>query len=175
VAVSCTGLSQPVHGTATYTCDDTRGRVMQFWPPDDEHMCSKHVEVWNKLTVKKKICVSSWLITEINILRCSTVSKTSKCRRLLIIIDVFYCICTFCWSIKDIIYYLQKLKKKNRKYATCIVACLYLTRLQIFVQINCVFLALYNHVLFQCKYYNCCVFFLADNNKPGDISILDFR
>ena len=28
----------------TYTCDDTRGCVMQFWPPDDEHMCSKHVE-----------------------------------------------------------------------------------------------------------------------------------
>jgi len=21
--------------------------VMQFWPPDDEHMCSKHVETWN--------------------------------------------------------------------------------------------------------------------------------
>ena len=29
-------------------CDDTRGCVMQFWPPDDEHMCSKHVEAWNK-------------------------------------------------------------------------------------------------------------------------------
>jgi len=28
----------------TYRCDDTRGCVMQFWPPDDEHMCSKHVE-----------------------------------------------------------------------------------------------------------------------------------
>ena len=23
---------------------DTRGCVMQFLPPDDEHMCSKHVE-----------------------------------------------------------------------------------------------------------------------------------
>ena len=21
---------------------------MQFWPPDDEHMCSKHVEAWNE-------------------------------------------------------------------------------------------------------------------------------
>jgi len=31
-----------------YRCDDTKGRVMQFWPPDDEHMCSKHVEAWNK-------------------------------------------------------------------------------------------------------------------------------
>ena len=38
---------------------------MQFWPPDDEHMCSKHVEAWNKLTVKQKFCASSWLITEI--------------------------------------------------------------------------------------------------------------
>jgi len=37
-------LSQPVHETATYRCDDTRGCVMQFLPPDDEHMCSKHVE-----------------------------------------------------------------------------------------------------------------------------------
>jgi len=32
----------------TYRCDDTRGCVMQFWPPDDEHMCSKHVAAWNK-------------------------------------------------------------------------------------------------------------------------------
>jgi len=22
--------------------------ILQFWPPDDEHMCSKHVEEWNK-------------------------------------------------------------------------------------------------------------------------------
>jgi len=43
---------RPVHGTATYRCDDTRGSVMQFWPPDDEHICSKHVEAWNKLIVK---------------------------------------------------------------------------------------------------------------------------
>jgi len=32
----------------TYSCDDTRGCVMQFWPPDDEQMCSKRVEAWNK-------------------------------------------------------------------------------------------------------------------------------
>ena len=38
------GLSQPVCGTATYRCDDTRGCIVQFWPPDDEHVCSKHVE-----------------------------------------------------------------------------------------------------------------------------------
>jgi len=57
-------------------CDDTRGCVMQFWPPDDEHISSKHVKSRNK-TLWKKICASSWLNTEINILRC-TVSKTSK-------------------------------------------------------------------------------------------------
>jgi len=39
--------------------------------------CSKHVEAWNKLIVKQKFCVSSWLITKTNILRCA-VSKTSK-------------------------------------------------------------------------------------------------
>jgi len=22
----------------TYRCDDTRGYIIQFWPPDDEHM-----------------------------------------------------------------------------------------------------------------------------------------
>jgi hypothetical protein len=31
-------LSQPVHGMATYTCDDTRGCIIQFRPHDDEHM-----------------------------------------------------------------------------------------------------------------------------------------
>jgi len=36
-------------------------------PPDDEHMCSKHVEAWNKLIVKQKFCASSWLINEIRI------------------------------------------------------------------------------------------------------------
>jgi len=30
-------------------------------------MCSKHVEAWNKLIVKQKFCVSSWLIIEINV------------------------------------------------------------------------------------------------------------
>jgi len=42
-----------------------------------EHTCSKHVEAWNSLIVKQKFCASSWLITEIDILRC-TVSETSK-------------------------------------------------------------------------------------------------
>jgi len=31
-------FSQPVHRTATYRCDDTRGCIIQFWPPDDEHI-----------------------------------------------------------------------------------------------------------------------------------------
>ena len=56
----------------TYSCDETTGCLMQFWPPDDVHMCSKHVEAWNKLIVKKQICASSWLITEIK-------KKSSKC------------------------------------------------------------------------------------------------
>ena len=55
------------HVLETYRCDDTRGYEMQFWPPDDEHMCSKHVEAWNNLIVKQKLFASSWLITEINI------------------------------------------------------------------------------------------------------------
>ena len=54
-----------VHEMATYKCDDTRSCVMQFWPPDDEHMCPKHVETWNKLIAKQKLCASVWLITEI--------------------------------------------------------------------------------------------------------------
>jgi len=29
-------------------------------PPDDEHICSKHVETWNKLIIK--FSASSWLI-----------------------------------------------------------------------------------------------------------------
>ena len=33
-----------VHGTVTYRCDDTRDCIVQFWPPDNEHLCSKHVE-----------------------------------------------------------------------------------------------------------------------------------
>jgi len=54
-----------VHQMATYRCDDTRGCVMQFWPADDEHKCSKHVEAWNKTYCETKFCASSWLNTEI--------------------------------------------------------------------------------------------------------------
>jgi hypothetical protein len=31
-------LSQPVHGTATYRCDDTRCCRIQFWPAVDKHV-----------------------------------------------------------------------------------------------------------------------------------------
>ena len=51
---------RPVHRTATYRCDDTRDCIIQFCPTDDEHMCSKHVEAWNKLNIK--FSASSWLI-----------------------------------------------------------------------------------------------------------------
>ena len=50
----------PVHWTAIYRCDDTRDCIVQFWPPDDKHMCSKHVETRNKLIIK--FSASSWLI-----------------------------------------------------------------------------------------------------------------
>ena len=54
----------------TFSWGDTRDCVMQFWPPDDEQMCSKHVEAWNKLIVRQKFCAPSWLINEINIIPC---------------------------------------------------------------------------------------------------------
>jgi len=30
---------------------------MQFWPPDVEHMCSKHVEIWNKTYCETILCI----------------------------------------------------------------------------------------------------------------------
>ena len=50
---------RPVHGTTTYRCDDTRDCIIQFCPPDDEHMCSKHVEAWNKL-IKNLVHQVGW-------------------------------------------------------------------------------------------------------------------
>ena len=38
----------------------TRDCIIQFCPPDDEHLCSKHVQAWNKLVIK--FSASSWLI-----------------------------------------------------------------------------------------------------------------
>jgi len=40
-----------------------------------EHMCSKHVEELNKLTVKQKFCVSSCLITEMNHFLCRFIEE----------------------------------------------------------------------------------------------------
>jgi len=57
-----------------YGCDDTRGCVMQFWPSDDEHMCSKHVEAWNRTYCKTNFVHQ---VAEINILRC-TVQQNVK-------------------------------------------------------------------------------------------------
>ena len=54
----------PLHVSST--CAHHQG-VKIALPPDDEHMCSKHVEEWNKLIVKQKFYASSWLITDINI------------------------------------------------------------------------------------------------------------
>jgi len=34
-------LSEPVHGTATYKYGDTRCCIIQFLPPDDEHIVLK--------------------------------------------------------------------------------------------------------------------------------------
>ena len=39
---------------------------MQFWPPDDEHMYSKHVEAWNKTYCETEFFASSWLNTEMH-------------------------------------------------------------------------------------------------------------
>jgi len=67
-----------LHHTASSIITPIGGRLVnRLREPDDEHMCSKHVKAWNKLIVKQKFCVSSWLITEINILGC-TVRETSK-------------------------------------------------------------------------------------------------
>ena len=60
----------------TYRCDDTRDCIIQFCPPDDEHLCSKHVEAWKKLIIKFS---ASLVNIKINILRC-TVSKISNQR-----------------------------------------------------------------------------------------------
>ena len=66
-----------MHGTATYRCDDTRGCIIQFWHLDDKHMVLETCRGMKQTYCKTKFCASSWLITKINILRC-TVNKTLK-------------------------------------------------------------------------------------------------
>ena len=53
-----------------------------------EHMCSKHVEAWNKLIVKQKFCASSLLITEIKQVYSVT---TVPSRSLLFVIMKYWC------------------------------------------------------------------------------------
>ena len=36
-------LSQPLHRTATYRCDDTRCCIIKFWPPDDKHNSARNM------------------------------------------------------------------------------------------------------------------------------------
>ena len=55
------------------TCARDRCCIIQFLPPDDEHIVLK---ICRGTYYKTRICEVSWLITKI-ILRC-TVSKTSK-------------------------------------------------------------------------------------------------
>ena len=99
-----------IHETATYSFDDTRSCVMQFWPPHDVHMCSKHVEAWNILIVKQKCCVSRWLITETEIIY--------VCIFCMLLFNFAYyiffltLICSYCYvfSILSIVYCVTKIK-----------------------------------------------------------------
>jgi len=66
----------PLHVSSTM-CSSSGGQNCIIQPLMMRTWCSKHVEAWNKTYCKTKSCASSWLITKINILRC-TVSKTLK-------------------------------------------------------------------------------------------------
>jgi len=137
-----------VHETATYSCDETRGCVMQLWPPDDEYMFSKHVETWNELIVKQTFCASSSLITEINILRWK-VSKMSKKKKIiwnLLFLSYFlgsilyHCIhgCMFCILLFNFVNYVLLL------LCLCIFIVMYVAfKLFCFIVMFC--------VLFVCK------------------------
>jgi len=66
--------SQKLHYTASGIITPIGGRLVHencITNPDDEHMCSKHVQAWNKNLLWNKFCASSWLNTEINILICT--------------------------------------------------------------------------------------------------------
>jgi len=56
---TASGIITPVGGlrvyqTATYRCDDTRCCIIQFWPPDDDHIVLKHEQVYNKLIIQQE-------------------------------------------------------------------------------------------------------------------------
>ena len=60
LSICARGLREDSLNLCTGRCDDTRCCIIQFCPPGDEHICSKHVEAWNKLIIKFR--ASSWLI-----------------------------------------------------------------------------------------------------------------
>ena len=42
--------------TATYSCDDTKWCIIQFLPPDDEHiLLETRIEAYNKLIIKEDL------------------------------------------------------------------------------------------------------------------------
>ena len=57
------GIITPIGGRPVHRLRedwmDTRDCIIQFCPPDDKHMCSKHVEARNELIIK--FSASSWL------------------------------------------------------------------------------------------------------------------
>jgi len=95
-------ISQPVHETATFRCDDTRGCVIQFWPPEDEYMCSKHVEAWNKLIVKH-----NFVLQVGQLLRCAVSKTSNSCLQLTLTLFSF---CTF---PRNVIVYFLPLQGQN--------------------------------------------------------------
>ena len=46
-------------------CDDTRCCIIQFWPPDDEHMMLETCRGIKWTSYKRRFCALSWLITKI--------------------------------------------------------------------------------------------------------------
>ena len=52
------GIITPIGGRPVHRLREDC--IVQFWPPDDEHLCSKYVEAENKLIIK--FSASSWLI-----------------------------------------------------------------------------------------------------------------
>ena len=62
----CIILSQRVHRPATYRCDDTRCCLIQFWPPDDDHIVLETCRGIQQTYYKTRVCTLSWLITTIS-------------------------------------------------------------------------------------------------------------
>jgi hypothetical protein len=55
-----------VHRTVTYRCDDTRCCIIQFWPPDEEHIVLETCRGIQKTYYKARIFALSWLITKVS-------------------------------------------------------------------------------------------------------------